>query len=410
MNRLDIIRAYSRMDMVVSNEEAEWVMASCPLAPYKHEKGYDSSASFGTHIEDDGISFINCFTCGAKGTLPQLARTLAMYRDDPELREYANVLERQEIIGGTVDFGKWTDAPKSAKKSEDRVTRFPNEREFFRQYPSVLTEPRAVAYLRRRGISASAVITLGLRYDPAQWRILFPVYDDRTGKFAGATGRTIRNNEFINHRKELAKRRDDKRLLHPKIRDYKGLQKDRLLLGFTPSNRQYAKRGYIVVEGLFALARVRSVRSALPVRALLGSVLTPAKAELFASLGAPLFWLTDPDAAGRKALYGKYDEERAQRYIEKAERLEYDYDPFADLANYNPQRKPEDYGALDKLYGKVAQFILPYPEGLRDVDNVTGEQLDWMLANAELYVQPLRKNLTKVGSTRTKSLLPRQRR
>ena len=406
MNRLDILRAYARMDIDYSHNEGEWEMARCPLAPYKHEKGYDSSPSFGTHIDDDGISFINCFTCNAKGSLPQLARLLAMYRDDPELREYASVLERQEIIGGSVDFGSWTDEPKGKKAAQDRVTNFPNERQFFEQYPSVFSEPRAVAYLRKRGVSFSAIVALGLRYDPRQWRILFPVYDDRSGRFAGATGRTIRSAEFIAHRKLLAKQRDDRRLLHPKVRDYKGLQKDRLLLGVRelPKSR---RSGTLIVEGLFALAHVRSIRPAQFSRALLGSQLTPGKRQLLIDSGAPLYWLTDYDQAGMKCLYGKYDEERAQRYIEKAERLGYDYDAVRDPANYNPSGKPEHYGALDMMYGHVAQFVLPYPKGVTDPDNITGEQLDWMFENADLYV---RKNLTSRKPSSTKSRFPRERR
>jgi len=405
VDRKDILRAFARLDIEGTGNEGEWEMARCPLAPFKHEKGYDSSPSFGAHIEPDGITFTHCFTCGSPGTLPQLARMLAMYRDDPELREYASTLEKQEIVGGTIDFGSWGDTPKVAKKSKDRVTKFPNEREFFQQYPSVFSEPRAVNYLRRRGISFSAITALGLRYDPKQWRILFPVYDDRTGRFAGASGRTIRSASFIEDRKRLAKERNDRKLLHPKVRDYKGLEKDRLLLGEPCKYRN--DRPFLIVEGLFAHAHLRTIAPTRYVRALLGSELTPGKQAILIDQQAPIYWLTDYDRAGMKCLFGKYDEERAQRYIEKAERLGYEYDPSLDRGNYNPKGKPEHYGALDLMYGQVAQFILPYPEGVRDPDNVTAEQLEWMFDNAELYV---RKSLTSRRPSSSKGGFPRERR
>lgn len=368
-------------------------MASCPLAEYRHEKGYDSSPSFGTHIEDDGISFINCFTCKAKGTLPDLARQLARYRDDTELKEYATLLERQEIVGGTVDFGRWDEDAKASKAAPTDITNFPNEREFFARYPSVVSEPRAVAYLARRGIGWSAITALGLRYDPKQWRILFPVYDERTGRFAGSSGRSIRSNAYIAHRKELDKQKAERsnkkgRLSYPKIRDYHGLQKDRLIL----SNRRWIKEPpgpVLIVEGLMALARMVTIRPKLLHGAILGSALTLGKEALLRETDRPLYWMLDPDAAGMAGMYGTFDKELA-------EKLQYkygeEYNPITDRSVYNPRKKPDQYGALDKLYGRLPQFTMQYPEGVDDADNVTGPQLDAMIKNADLYV---RKALTK---------------
>jgi hypothetical protein len=115
-----------------------------------------------------------------------------------------------------------------------------------------------------------------------------------------------------------------------------------------------------MVEGLFAFAHIRHIRPRIDSRALLGSALTPGKADLLKSFGRAVYWLTDDDLAGQACLYGVYDKESG----------EFDHRT----------------GALYQLYGEVAQFVMTYPEGKSDPDELTGEELDHMMANAELFI------------------------
>lgn len=49
-----------------------WINATCPLAQWKHAKGYDSQPSFGISIEPGGASKYKCHACGTSGELTYL--------------------------------------------------------------------------------------------------------------------------------------------------------------------------------------------------------------------------------------------------------------------------------------------------------------------------------------------------
>ena len=83
-------------------------------------------------------------------------------------------------------------------------------------------------------------------------------------------------------------------------------------------------------------------------------------------MNRPIYWLTDDDLAGATCLYGTVD---------------------AATGEHNPDRDPAKYGALDILYGDVAQFTMEYPDGKTDPDQLTGEELDWMIENASLFIR-----------------------
>lgn len=375
MNEQGIYNVLTKLDLGIISTLDEWVMAPCPYATWRHASGYDhTGTNFGVHIEDDGISRYNCFSCHSTGTLSGLAFTLATLRDEPELRTLAKKLEKDEILGGELDFGEWEQRKPVAKKQKTIPTNFPSEREFTDKFPSILRSAVALRYIGHRGISLDTAFAIGLRYDPRDYRILFPIYDERSGRFAGCSGRSHRSAAWREAREVATGRKQ------PKVRDYFGLQKDRLLLGrpqlrVGESHERAAKhepliqreRGpLIIVEGLFAYARIRQIRPRLHVRALLGSKLTEGKAALLKMVDRPIYWLTDDDLAGRQCLYGAYDNVSE---------------------TYNPDDDPRKRGALDILYGDVAQFTMTYPEGVHDPDFLTGEQLDRMMDEAELYIR-----------------------
>lgn len=345
-------------------------MCLCPLAPWRpeHPKGIDTQPGFGVHVAPDDVSYYHCFTCKSKGTIGGLAMLLGKLRDEPELIQLGKKIDQDEILGGESEF-EWSEAPRTGKdKAKYRVTKFPSEREFEERFPSVIASPRAIAYLRRRRISLDTAFSIGLRYDPAQRRILFPVYDYWTGRYAGCSGRAIGNKEFAKAYEQRTGRD------YPKVRDYHGLQKDRVLLfrrgtfrasgndgrdqhrrTTTPSRPQQV----VGVEGLFAFARFVQLGYGNSVVGLLGSELLPAKGSILSDIGLPIFWFTDHDAAGEACLYGRLDVDTGER-------------------------KPEG-GALKAMFHSTAQFVPQWPEFIDDPDDLNREQAEAMIDSAELF-------------------------
>lgn len=105
------------------------------------------------------------------------------------------------------------------------------------------------------------------------------------------------------------------------------------------------------------------------VTALLGAKVTPEKAEILRDINRPIYWLTDPDIAGRSCLYGHWNAE---------------------------EETFEGGGALETMYGDVAQFVLEYPEGVDDVDYLTYDQICYMLETADLWMKGIDKRNRKV--------------
>ena len=366
---------------------AGWVMARCPLAPWTHAKGYDKLPSFGVSINDKGKSGYNCFGCKHKGTLAGLAYKMANYADDSDYRDVGRQIERTEIIG-LPDLDEWNeDDENDETQTTARKAPRPNEGNAFREYPPFYADNRAIQYLRdERQLDFSTARQLGLRWDRRQRRVLFPVYDHWTGQFEGFTGRSIYNTREL----EIISERRGRNT--PKIRDYFGLNKRGLLLGsrrgqhinghngrnddwgLQHQNAARVARGTIIVEGLFAYARVKSYirlfklhegkhndrRDKLPieVRALLGSELTDEKANILDNINAPIYWMVDDDKAGETCLQGLWDEDLHEH-----------------VGN----------GALAKFYGVLPQFRLEYPNGIDDPDDLSYKQYRKMLRKAKLH-------------------------
>jgi hypothetical protein len=374
VNLHGILKVIGRLDIAYVDEISGWVRTACPFAPFRHAKGTDNKPGFGIKIEDDGVSHYNCLACHSKGVLSTLPMQLAHYRDDQSLIEFGEQIRQEEIFGGELSFGDWEEEPVSQETTHN-VTNFPDEKAFYRRFRSVLHYPEAIRYIARRGLSASTAILLRLRYDPSQERVLFPIYDERSGRYAGCSGRSILSERRMRAvEKRLQRHNPD--FVYPKIRDYSGLQKDRVLLGprqivrrlpehvhseHVPTTGIPVFNGIIVCEGLFGYAHLRQLRPGYCIKALLGSALTPGKRELLLRAGKPIYWLTDNDLAGASCLYGVYDKETE----------EFDHRT----------------GALYQLYGEVAQFVMEWPDNKSDPDELTGCELDEMIRTAELFIK-----------------------
>ena len=187
---------------------------------------------------------------------------------------------------------------------------------------------------------------LDLRYDPENHRVLFPVYGPREFDHGGRgrpedssqagdswlplfgfTGRTILLKEQWPPKG------------YPKVRDYAGLQKRKLILGEHLIRED--DRPLLIVEGLFALAHSIScgVRDYCDPVAVMGSHIGDEKRDLIVGWDKPCFLLFDNDLAGDEGMFGP---------IENGQHV--------------------GGGAVDMLRGEVPTKLCIYPEGVEDTD------------------------------------------
>lgn len=317
-------------------KEGEWLMIPCPLAEWKHEKGTDSSPSFGIHIEDDDESYCHCFTCKTKGPLDYLLTLLEGYTGD-SYRRLKREVESNEMYA--LRLPEW-DKRKSAKTSKKAELGEPIDELLVDVYDPACDHP----YLATRGVLPCTTEELDLRVDPdnrGAERILFPV---RTpdGRFYGYTGRATGKEE-------------------PKVRDYLGMPKKLMLLG-----SQYidtTKHRYVIlVEGLFDFAILFQL--GYPVVATMFSSLTPEQAAILLEFGLPVMVFFDNDTAG----------------VDGGEVV------YTTMAHHVPVLSVT-YPTKKTIRVKKNSKRKRVP---KDPGELTDDQIDYMIGNADLMAPPVK--------------------
>jgi len=351
MNEIQI-RYFTRLlglELADTPQGREWLPGRCPFAAWAHQSGQDTNHSFGVHINTKGKSAYKCFACGNQGSMAKLAFNLGHGRNK-DYSKIAHEIEIAEITGlDPLNLPEWDDEETTQNQSRDVPELYEGV------YPWAIGHP----YLRQRGIHWNTAYALRLRYDSVQQRILFPVYD-RRGQFNGFSGR-------YSGRKPLPAK-------YPRVRDYLGLPKRKLLLGeHYPRSRSRAglrePRATIIVEGLFDYARVKQATAggAYGVLCILGTEITAEKRATLLELDKPLIWMVDNDEAGRKVLYGKIDL-KTRTHIHET-------------------------GMLHLLYGKLPQLLTEYPKRLirgkdiKDPGDCTDQEIRDMIKDAELFIK-----------------------
>ncbi len=303
-------------------DHPKWVGLHCPLAPWTHEHGSDKSPSAGISVQDDGTSIYNCFVCG-RGPVTWFLKQMEKYTGESYTKIIRNV-EDGEFLGGSLP--EW-----GTKKVHAIQEKFLDKDQYLELYDSA----EGHWYLDERGISDDTARTLQLMVDPGDSRgderILFPVFS-RNGDLYGFTGRAVYDK------------------VEPRIRDYHGLPKSRVLLGIhlvMPADRYV-----VVVEGLFDYAMM--VQYDYPAVATMHAGLTEEQARLLVELGKPVVFMYDNDEAGHNAV------EVGQKALEK-------FLPLS-VVTY-PKRK------------NSAGKVIACP---KDPATCTREEVDRMIAKAKL--------------------------
>jgi len=312
-----------------------WVDFRCPL-PHVDAEGvphFDRSMSAGAKIEARGISAWHCYACKRHGRITGLIRDVGR--------------QRNEDVTGLIDFARQADMASEIAMTEMEFEREPErppeplvEEAYQGVYLDAWDDEDARAYLQSRGISGETAHSLGLLYDDdvTQRRVLFPVRDEQ-GRLFGFTGRAIDAET------------------KPKIKDYHGLPKRRLILG---RERWKPDRPVIIVEGLFGYGHLVQIGTEefANVGALLGSTLTEEKAQIIRSFDEKTYLFLDNDPAGDAGIFGPLTEE-GERETAK--------------------------GAVAMLRDYVPVLVPTWPEGKDDPDQLDVTEVEEMIKQTSLW-------------------------
>lgn len=312
-------------------QRSGWIDFRCPLAQWTHTSGTDRSMSAGAKIVPDGVSAWVCHACKHHGRISGLISAVQRFsgRIVPGLLREAEMADALPAL--TTDYGAF-EQPAEATPSPLREPLYDG------LYPFAHEVAEASAYLAARGISDEVSAKLRLLYDADQRRIMFEVRGSR-GELWGYSGRAIDSET------------------KPKIRDYHGLPKRRLILG---EDRWVAGRPVLIVEGLFGYAHLWQVgaNELMNIGALLGSVLTEEKAAILTGFDEPVYMMLDNDDAGDVGLFGPV------------------------MANGSREAAS---GAIARLQSYVPLYVPAWPDEKKDPDELTYEDVQRILIETPLF-------------------------
>lgn len=364
-----------------------WVDFVCPMAPWRHKGGRDRNPSAGATITPDGPSGWHCFTCKSHGLVSGLIEDLGRLRGADYSELLAGVRNGEAMAAFSQDYGDFETGHAVAAAVEPLI-----EEMFEGVWPDAWDEPRGRAYLERRGIGEETCRSLGLlfREDYPRDRgrpwvredILFPVRN-REGQLMGFTGRTTRQD------------------VQPKVYD-PDLPKRHLILG---EHRWRDGMPKLLVEGLFGYAHLIEIgaEALCDVGALMGSVLTPEKADIVRLHDAPTYLLLDNDTAGEAGLFGTLREDGTR---------EAEAGAVHQLVRHVPLYVPEwpllAPPADEEDYGQEYDAEEEPAARKEDPDQLTLEEVRSILADTPMYVPPPekkrvwqgKKTIAKASNTR----------
>lgn len=167
-NLADILGA----DINSAPPSARWLNISCPFAPlgfHKHE--VDNHPSFGVQIEKYGVSRMHCLACGKGGaSLGSVIMQLKAAKAEVNFKDLL-ALAQAEFDGAEL--------PTFSDDAPDAMSGlFPFSEAWLDSFPLAMNNGNALVYLAgRKGGPVPPAVTaiLGLRYDPFERRVCFPI-------------------------------------------------------------------------------------------------------------------------------------------------------------------------------------------------------------------------------------------
>lgn len=175
-----------------------WLSCSCPLAPWRHEKGKDANPSFALLVGDHEKARYNCFSCGF-GSAEELLQVIELYTRDTDRSVYDFKTAHELLSGEEVtayELGPYGEATEHSKVFESwpetylQSFVFAVKVELAREYLFGGQDDVNQFGQKCRGIDEGQAVAFDLRYDHSRGMVVFP-YRDAFGRLAGMRGRSI---------------------------------------------------------------------------------------------------------------------------------------------------------------------------------------------------------------------------
>jgi len=172
------------------HHRAGWFVASCPLAPWRHEGGSDHNPAFAIKRET-GDAFCNCFACGFHGTLSELIIEMRhLNRVSPKIQApwgeaFAYVEQAEDDTLLNLDS---PDIEETLEAHANKNHEFPQW--WLDSFATWREIEWAVDYLHSRHVSPEIADFMDIRVDIIEKRICFPVKNFQ-GKLMGLHGRAV---------------------------------------------------------------------------------------------------------------------------------------------------------------------------------------------------------------------------
>lgn len=172
LNRIDIVDV---IDPIVRLKRAGANLVAC--CPFHAEKTPSFTVS-------PSKQFYHCFGCGAHGS------AIGFLMEHSGLAFVESVKELAARIGMVVpDAQDFQESKPSRGRTESLLAVMEGAEQFYRK--SLKQSPRAIEYLKRRGMSGEIAAHFGVGYAPDGWNNLAAVFEDYSQETLGAAGLVI---------------------------------------------------------------------------------------------------------------------------------------------------------------------------------------------------------------------------
>jgi DNA primase len=396
LNRLDIVDVIERY-VPLKKAGANYV-ACCP---FHNEKSPSFTVS-------QSKQFYHCFGCGAHGT------AISFVMEHGGLGFVDAVEELARSIGVTVPREKSAGGQPTHKVAPDLYELMQSATRYYRE--QLKQSPRAIDYLKRRGLSGEIAVRFGIGYAPEGWQNLeraVPNYQDKSLVEAGLV---IANDEgkrydrfrdrimfpIVNVRGQVIgfggrvlDKGEPKYLNSPETSLF---EKGRELYGLYQAQKAIRSEGLaLVVEGYMDVVALAQLGVEYAV-ATLGTATTPFHIQKLLRLTDQVVFCFDGDAAGRRAAWRAL--ENALPHLQDGKQLRFLFLP----PEHDPDTYIREHGkeAFERLLGEEALPLSGYL--LRELST----QVDLKTQEGRSVLLERAKPLLTAISARTTALLLRK--
>ncbi|HTN93327.1 MAG TPA: DNA primase [Gallionella sp.] len=336
LNRLDIVEVVERY---VPLKKAGANFVAC--CPFHNEKSPSFTVS-------QTKQFYHCFGCGAHGT------AIGFVMEHAGLGYVDAIEELARSVGLEVPHERPTAGTAHIKVAPDLYEVMQTATRYYREQLKLC--PRAIDYLRQRGLSGEIAAKFGIGYAPDGWQNLAAAFPDYQDDMLNETGLVIAGDEakrydrfrdrimfpIINVRGQVIgfggrvlDKGEPKYLNSPETPLF---EKGRELYGLFQAQKSIrAEQKALVVEGymdVVALAQ-HGVEYAV---ATLGTATTPYHVQKLLRLTGHIVFCFDGDAAGQRAAWRAL--ENALPYLQDGKRISFLFLP----ADHDPDSFIREYG------------------------------------------------------------------